>query len=80
MKQPLTAQDHIFDGFAHRNFEPRIDGWRNELPDVKDYPSVRNAMNTIAMFEDLCDAKRRIWELEQELKIWKPVAIRSVTV
>lgn len=79
MKQRLTEQDHIFDGFAHRNFDPSIDGWRNELPDVNDYPSVRNAMDTIAMFEELRAAKRRIWELEQEVKMWKPVAMPAVT-
>jgi hypothetical protein len=79
MKQRLTEQDHIFDGFAHRNFEPGLDGWRNELPDVNDYPSVRNAMDTIAMFEELRAAKRRIWELEQEVNMWKPVAMQAVT-
>lgn len=72
MKQQLTERDHIFDGFEHRNFEPSIDGWRNRLPDVADYPSVRNAMDTIAMFEELRAAQRRIWELEQEVKMWKP--------
>lgn len=79
MKQPLTERDYIFDGFAHRNFDPSIDGWRNELPDVNDYPSVLNARDTIDMFEDLLYAKRRIWELEQELNMWKPVAMQAVT-
>ena len=79
MKQRLTEHDQIFDGFAHRNCEPSIDGWRNEMPEVNDYPSVRNAMDTIAMFDELRAAKRRIWELEQEVKMWKPVAMQTVT-
>jgi hypothetical protein len=79
MMRKLTERDHIFDGFATRNFEPSIDGWRNEIPDANDYPSVRNAMDTIAMFEELRAAKRRIWELEEEVKMWKPVAMQAVT-
>ena len=73
----LTESDSIFDGFMHRNFNPEIDGWRNEMPDDKDYPSVRNALDTIAMFEELRAAKRRIWDLEKKLedrKNWRILA------
>lgn len=79
MKQVLTDRDSIFDGFAHRNFDPKFDGWMNELPSIQDYPSVRNAMDVIAMFEELKTARRRIWELEQEVNLWKPVAMKQVT-
>ena len=67
----LTKHDHIFDGFAHRNFNEERDGWRNEIPAAEDYPSVLAARDTVALFNELVCAKRRIWELEQELKIWK---------
>ena len=76
MKQKLTENDHIFDGFAHRNFDPKFDGWRNEIPDGRDYRCVQNARDTLALFDELCAAKRRIWELEQEVDMWKPVQFK----
>ena len=79
MKQRLTDSDYIFDGFAHRNFNPSIDGWRNELPDVMDYPSVRIAMDIIALFDELQAAKRRIWELEKEVEMLKPLVMQVTT-
>lgn len=73
MKKPRFEDgDYIFDGFAHRGFDAKHDGWRNELPDVNDYPSVTHAQDTLAMFQELCEARKRIWELKQELKLWKP--------
>jgi hypothetical protein len=72
MKQKLTEHDHIFDGFAHRNFNPQFDGWRNELPDPALYPSLQMAQDIVAMFDELSEARRKIWHLEQELKLWRP--------
>ena len=65
----LTKKDNIFDGFIHRPFDPSIDGWRNEIPDENDYPSVPLARDILGMWYELCSAKRRIWELEQMLGI-----------
>ena len=71
MKRKLTEHDHIFDGFAHRNFDPQFDGWLNELPEPAQYPSLQMARDIVAMFDELSAAHRKIWDLEQELKLWK---------
>ena len=73
MKQQLTEDDYIFDGFAHRKFDPGYDGWRNELPEPGLYPSLQMAQDIVSMFNELSAARRKIWELEQELKLWKKV-------
>ena len=75
MPTKLTEQDCLFDGFVWRSFDPKIDGWRNELPDIKDYPSVQNAKDTLALFEELRGAHRRIWRLEQEINRLKDFSI-----
>ena len=74
MRRQLDKTYLLFDGFAHRNFAPTIDGWRNEMPDASGYSCVQVASDTLALYDDLCAAKRRIWELEQEVKMWKPIA------
>jgi hypothetical protein len=74
MKRQLDEHDHIFDGFAHRNFNPSTDGWRNALPDMADYQSVKNARDVLCLFDELCAAKQKIWELEQQVKMLKPFA------
>jgi len=71
VKPQLTESDHIFDGFAHRNFNEAFDGWRNRMPDANDYLSVRMANDILDLFDSLCQERRRVWELEQELKLWK---------
>ena len=73
MSKPLTERDHIFDGFAHRNFIPEVDGWRNEMPNEHHYSSVLAAQDTLAMFDELRAAKRRIWELERRLSRYEKV-------
>lgn len=79
MKRQLDESDYLFDGFAHRPFNEKMDGWRNALPDAADYPSVTAAMDTLAMFEELKSARRQIWELKQELALWKPVGMKAIT-
>lgn len=69
--------DYLFDGFAHRPYDERFDGWRNALPDPAEYPSVRAAQDVLAMFDELAEARRRIWELEQEVKRWKPIGLQA---
>ena len=69
--KPLTEQDSIFDGFCHRNFNEAMDGWRNELPDINDYPSVLAARDTLQLFEELKTAKRDMWALKRDLDFYK---------
>ena len=73
MRKRLTENDHLFDGFAHRCFNEAIDGWRNEMPDESDYPGVAAARDTMALFGELCEAKRRIWDLERRLGYYEKV-------
>lgn len=70
-KGSLNKNDYIFDGFAHRGFDPTTDGWMNRIPNVEDFLSVRVATDILTLFDHLCDAKRKIWHLEQELALWK---------
>jgi hypothetical protein len=69
----LTKEDSIFDGFAHRPFNEETDGWRNSLPSPGKYPCVRHAQDVLALFEELAEAKKRIWELEREVARYKPL-------
>jgi hypothetical protein len=36
------------------------------------------ARDIVAMFDELSAARRKIWDLEQELKLWKKVDIPLV--
>lgn len=74
MVRKLTEHDQIFDGFMHRPFNPDFDGWINEMPDKYAYPSVRMAEDILCLFEELKEAKRKIWELEKECKCLRPLA------
>lgn len=65
--------DYLFDGFAHRSFDERFDGWRNAMPDPAGYPAVQHANDVLDLFEALTAARIRIWELERELETWKPL-------
>jgi hypothetical protein len=65
--------DYLFDGFAHRPYNEKYDGWRNALPDPDDYPAVKHAQDVLALFDELAEAKRRIWHLEKEVALYKPL-------
>jgi hypothetical protein len=69
MKKPLTKHDMVYDGFVHRNFDENLDGWRNELPDPSQYPSLQMAQDILNMFDELCAAREQIWRLEKQLKL-----------
>lgn len=58
---------HVYDGFIHRPFSEDRDGWVDTLPLESDYPSVTMARDVLALYNELCVARRRIWELEQRL-------------
>lgn len=70
--------DYLFDGFAHRSFNESIDGWRNALPDPRDYPAVRQAQAVLDLFEELGAARIRIWELEKEVALYKPLFYQAL--
>jgi hypothetical protein len=65
--------DYLFDGFAHRSFNEDIDGWRNALPDANDFPCVRHANDVLDLFDALAASRKRIWELEKEVALYKPL-------
>lgn len=79
MKPQYEKGDYLFDGFCHRSFDESIDGWRNALPDPTLYPSVQHAQDVLAMFDELSAAKRRIWELEKEVALFKPIVFDTIT-
>lgn len=60
--------DYLFDGFAHRGFQEDIDGWINDQPCAMDYPAVVQAESTLRMFDELCAARREIWELKKRVR------------
>ncbi len=66
----LTENDYIFDGFCHRPFNKDIDGWRNGMPKVEDYPSVKMAENVIDLFNELAAAKKELWDTKRQLAMW----------
>lgn len=59
---------HIFDGFCHRPFDPAIDGWRDEMPDPKAYPSLKVASDMLEMFEELQRLTKENWTLRQQVR------------
>lgn len=73
MRKRYEEGDYLFDGFAHRPYNEQMDGWRNALPDPADYPAVQHANAVLDMFEELCAARERIWRLEKEVKMYKPL-------
>lgn len=75
----LTELDSVFDGYMHRRFSQSIDGWMNEQPNVADYPSVQNAKDTLALFNELCKARKEIWDLKKKLSYYKPVTDNAVS-
>lgn len=70
--------DYLFDGFAHRSYNESIDGWRNALPDPAAYACVRNANDILDLFEELSAARRRIWELEKEVALYRPLLDQAI--
>lgn len=68
----FSEGDAIFDGFCHRSFNENIDGWRNAIPHESEFPCVQAAYGVIDLFEALCESRRRIWELEKQLGLWRP--------
>ncbi len=64
-KQKLTERDQVFDGFMERPFNEDFHGWMNDMPSVKDYPSVQAARDVISMFEEIKCLRKEIWRLRR---------------
>lgn len=64
----MSHSEYIFDGYAHRRYQEELDGWRNKIPKASDYPVMSIVSDINRLFNDLCEAKAKIWELEQRLK------------
>jgi hypothetical protein len=70
MPNKLNDNDTVFDGYMHRRYDEKLDGWRNEIPNLDDYLCAQVAHDVLAMFNELREAKRRIWQLEKQLSIY----------
>lgn len=57
--------DHIFDGFCHRPYDEKIDGWRRTQTAGTDHPVVEVARQIIDMAEEIDRLRHRLWEWEQ---------------
>jgi hypothetical protein len=57
---------YVFDGFAHREFIPAIDGWMDTQTPASSFACVAQARSVLSLFGALNHAEFRIWELERE--------------
>ena len=64
----LTHRDSIFDGFCHRPFNERSDGWMNEMPEVRNYPAVEQAQSVLDMWAEMRALRKENWELRQKVE------------
>lgn len=71
--QRFSKDDHIFDGFCHRNFDEETDGWLNEVPDPRTFPSLQMAGDISKMYQRIVELTRENWELRQKLKTYEPL-------
>lgn len=67
-KPPLTEQDYLFDGFAHRPFNPSIDGWMNAQTSERTYPVVDMARQVLEMMGRIQELERENWRLKRDLE------------
>jgi len=58
----------VFDGFCHRPYNEDLDGWMETQPDERDYPCISQAKDVLALFHELKEANREIWQLRKELE------------
>ena len=59
----------VFDGFCHRPFIPKIDGWRDSLPEPP--PVVALARQILDMQATIESQAREIWELQESVAAHK---------
>lgn len=78
MVERYKEGDYLFDGFAHRAYDERMDGWRNRMPDPAAYLCVQQAQSVLDLLDDLAEARRRIWELEREVASYKPLFDQAI--
>ena len=61
----------VFDGFCHRDFDPNIDGWRDEISKSDDFECTRNAESVLDMFSLLQSLQKENWELRKKLSYYE---------
>jgi len=65
----LDETNYLFDGFAHRRFEPSIDGWRNTQIQRGEFNAVEMAQSILSMADEINRLRRENWELRRDLKM-----------
>ena len=63
----LTEQDYIFDGFCHRPYDEKLDGWRNTQIGFDEFPILDMAQQIIEMGREINRLRRLVWEHEHGL-------------
>jgi hypothetical protein len=71
-KQPPSS---IFDGFCHRPYIERLDGWKMEQLESDDVPSVQMARDVIALFDEVNALRHENWELRKRLSDYESTDI-----
>ena len=63
---PLNDTHYVFDGFAHRRYDPERDDWMNHLPNPANYACVMQAQSVLALFAELQMVQKENWKLLKE--------------
>lgn len=65
MREPPAT---VFDGFCHRPYDARVDGWMTRIPSRSQYPALQQAEAINKMYDDVVDREIYIWELERDIE------------
>ena len=55
----------VFDGFCYRSYNEDTDGWIEDQPSSKEFPSIDMARDIVAMFEEISRLRREVWRLKK---------------
>lgn len=69
--EPTSVIDRGSGFIIERPYDESSDGWRRTQLRPEDVPSLQVAADLIALFEEVNRLRRKNWQLEQELKIWR---------
>ena len=59
---------YVFDGFCHRPYNPKTDGWVLTQLHVHEFPVVQIARNVLDLYDECNRLNRLAWELEQRVR------------